>query len=102
MPDTGQKLLLVGCGKMGGAILRGIVTARLMKSITVVEPSDAPADIRSMPQVAWRNSPEQVDPAFAPDVVLIAVKPQVIAGALPVYARFKGAVFLSIAAGVTL
>jgi len=91
------KLLLVGCGKMGGAMLRGIVAARLASDIVVIEPSPP-----SLSGVTWHASPDQLNPAFTPDVVIIAVKPQMIAEALPPYARFANAVFLSIAAGITL
>jgi len=96
------KLLLVGCGKMGGALLRGIVAARLMSSIVVIEPSAPPVDARSLKDVVWKNALEAVDPAFVPDVIIIAIKPQMIADALPSYARFAHAAFLSIAAGATL
>jgi pyrroline-5-carboxylate reductase len=101
MPDGGKRLLLVGCGKMGGALLRGIASARLASEIAVVEPSSPPPDDLQK-NVAWRLSPEALDPAFAPDAVIVAVKPQSIAEALPPYARFTKAVFLSIAAGTTL
>jgi pyrroline-5-carboxylate reductase len=102
MPDSGQKLLLVGCGKMGGAMLRSIATARLMSSVMVVEPSDPSADMKSLPGVTWKNTVEALDPSFQPDVVIIAVKPQMIADALPAYAKHTKAAFLSIAAGTTL
>lgn len=100
MPNAGHKLLLVGCGKMGGALLRGIVAARLMSDIVVVEPSAPPAD--APPGVAWKNAPESLVAEWAPDVVIVAVKPQMIAGVLPSYGRFTKAVFLSIVAGTTL
>jgi pyrroline-5-carboxylate reductase len=100
--DAAHDLLLVGCGKMGGALLRGIVAARLASTIVVVEPSAPPADVQALKSVVWRPSLEAVDPAFAPDVIIIAVKPQLIAEILPPYARFATAVFLSIAAGTTL
>ena len=42
-------------------------------------------------------------PGFAPEAVVLAVKPQMAAEALPAYARFAGrAVFISIMAGKTL
>ena len=96
------KLLLVGCGKMGGALLRGISATRLVSSIAVIEPSAPPADVRSLKEVVWKSSLEALDPAFIPDVIIIAIKPQMIADALPPYARFANATFLSIAAGATI
>jgi len=43
-----------------------------------------------------------IDRAFQPDVVVLAVKPQVMADVAPAYARFNTGVFLSIAAGKKL
>jgi pyrroline-5-carboxylate reductase len=101
MPGAGNRLLLVGCGKMGGALLRGITSSRFASEIAVIEPSAPPPD-DVQKNVIWRSSPEALAPAFAPDAVIVAVKPQSIAEALPPYARFTKAVFLSIAAGTTI
>jgi pyrroline-5-carboxylate reductase len=92
------KILLVGCGKMGSAMLagwleRGIASADVM----VVEPS-AP-DLGAVRVVA---SDAAIPSDFTPDVVIFAVKPQVMAQVVPPYARFGTAVFLSIAAGKTI
>lgn len=102
MLSGANTFLLVGCGKMGGALLRGIVAAQLASKIVVVEPAAPPADLASLPHVVWKNSHAALDPGFIPDVVLIAVKPQAIAEVLPPYATFAQAVFLSIAAGTTI
>lgn len=88
------KILLVGCGKMGSAMLSGWLDQGIKASdVVVVEPS-APAL-----GVAVVASESEIPADFAPDVVVLAVKPQVMAEALPPYARFGKAVFLSIAAG---
>ena len=102
MSEAKQKLLLVGCGKMGGALLRGIIAARLVSEIVVVEPSPKPDDLKSLASLQWLNNADAIAASFVPDVVLIAIKPQMINDALPLYARFTGAVFLSIAAGKTI
>ncbi len=52
--------------------------------------------------VSWIASPDKLDSAFVPDIILIAVKPQNMAEVLPIYARFNKALFVSIAAGITL
>jgi pyrroline-5-carboxylate reductase len=66
----------------------------------VVDPhfdaAEAPAGIRSF---ASANS---LPGDFTPDVILLAVKPQVMDEVLPPYAKFGGVVFLSIAAGRTI
>ncbi len=66
--------------------------------VIVVEPSGK-SGIEGVRGVA---SPEAVPAAFQPDMVVLAVKPQMMDAALPPYARYKNAVFLSIAAGKTL
>jgi pyrroline-5-carboxylate reductase len=88
-------LLLVGCGKMGGALLRGWREGQAADQFAVVEPAggeDCYADAAALPA------------DLEPDVVVLAVKPQMMDAALPPYRRFArpGTVFLSIAAGKTL
>jgi pyrroline-5-carboxylate reductase len=99
-----QKVILVGCGKMGGALLKRAVSfygAVSTPSIYVVDPARPQLD--ASPAVACVTSPDQIPADFKPDIVLFAVKPQQITATLPHYQRYVGgAVFLSIAAGVTL
>jgi pyrroline-5-carboxylate reductase len=93
-------ILLVGCGKMGGALLDGWKKHRIAQSIAVVEPSPAP-----MPAGIKRHAaPETLPKSFVPSAIVLAVKPQALADVLPAYRRFAagGTVFLSIAAGKTL
>ena len=95
------KLLLVGCGKMGGAMLegwqaRGVAAA----DVIVAEPVEA---LRPRtPGLRCVSSTAEV--TETPEIVVLAVKPQSMDGVLPDLKRFadKGAVFLSIAAGKTL
>ena len=100
MATADTKLLLVGCGKMGGALLTRALSAQLASKIIVVDPAPAPGDLNKF--VTWLGSSDKLDPAFVPDIVLIAIKPQNIASVLPAYARFQKCVFVSIAAGATL
>jgi pyrroline-5-carboxylate reductase len=93
------KLLLVGCGKMGGAMLEGWLARGLSPSdVIVAEPAEAlrPRQCRSVASTA--------EVTEAPEIVVLAVKPQSMDGVLPDLKRFagKGAVFLSIAAGKTI
>jgi len=66
--------------------------------VVVVEPSQ-PALAAGVTVVADQSG---VPAAFAPDVVVLAVKPQMMDGVAPAYGRYRQAVFLSIAAGKTL
>lgn len=93
------KLLLIGCGKMGGALLERIAANA---QTTVIEPAKPAARLASLPDVTWLTSPGQIDAQFTPDIVIIAIKPQHMAEVLPAYGKFRHSVFLSIAAGQTL
>jgi len=95
-----SKILFIGCGKMGGALLRGVV--RKFDGIIVVKPSPLAPEFQAQPSIVWVDAPEKIVPSFQPDAVVIAIKPQDMATALPAYARYASAVFLSIAAGQTL
>lgn len=91
-------LLLVGCGKMGGAMLAGWMAAGVAGRVVVVEPS---GPHEGLPEgVTAVRDPAAVPDDLAPAAVILAVKPQMMDAALPAYRRHAGeAVFLSIAAG---
>lgn len=97
-------LILVGGGKMGGALLGGWLKRGVEATdVTVVEPDQAAADaLRARHNVAVAAAPDDIKET--PATVVFAVKPQVMDAVAPVYARFAGPgmVFLSIAAGKTI
>ena len=99
-------LMLVGCGKMGGALLAGWLDRGFNAAqIRVIDTAPATAEaVRAAHAVTVWEAPEAIDPAFAPDVVVFAVKPQSMEEMWPTYRRYAGAgaVFLSIAAGKTI
>ena len=104
----GASVVLVGGGRMGGALLAGWLGGGALEAgaVAVVEPDAATAAaLRRDRGAAVVDSPEALG-AAAPALVLFAVKPQAIGAVLPAYARFAAAApppaFLSIAAGVTL
>jgi pyrroline-5-carboxylate reductase len=103
---TDGTILLVGCGKMGGALLGGWRDQGVEPSrIRVIEPVAALADEASRRHgVSVAASPDALPSDFAPDVVVFAVKPQGLDEIAPAYRRFadKGAVALSIVAGKTI
>lgn len=95
------KLLLVGCGKMGGAMLDGWLSRGLAAAdVVVAEPVEALRPGR--PGLRAVAATSQI--AETPEIVVLAVKPQTMDAVLPDLRRFAdaGAVFLSIAAGKTL
>jgi pyrroline-5-carboxylate reductase len=98
MSDTLPPLLLLGCGKMGGAMLAGWRERGLSQAIAV-DPflKEAPAGALLL------RDPAEIPAGFAPAAVILATKPQEAAATLPLYARFAGsAVFVSIMAGRTI
>ncbi|WP_119165228.1 pyrroline-5-carboxylate reductase [Algihabitans albus] len=98
-------LLLLGCGKMGGALLAGWLDRGLPAAqVTVIEPQAAAVADFTARGVRHLGAPAEVPDGLRPKVVLLAVKPQMMAEALPPLARLVGpdTVFLSIAAGKTV
>jgi pyrroline-5-carboxylate reductase len=97
-------LLLVGCGQMGGALLRGWRARHLAERHVVVEPGPGAAAFANQPDVIAVAAADQLPPDLKPDAIVFAVKPQLMGEVLPAYRRFAGGrtLFLSIAAGKTL
>jgi pyrroline-5-carboxylate reductase len=94
-------LLLVGCGRMGSAMLSGWRERGLSPSYAVDPAPDAVRNAGSDLTVVAALS--DVPASFEPAAVVLAVKPQSAAEALPAYTRFAGSsVFLSIMAGRTI
>lgn len=100
-PDS---LVLVGAGKMGGAMLEGWLKGGLAGSgVTILDPHPAPA----MAALAARhgialNPPLETIPA--PQVLVLAIKPQMLDAAGPMLARIAGAnsLVVSVLAGKTI
>ena len=94
-------LLLIGCGKMGSAMLAGWLDAGLDPSrVDVVDP--APSDW--LTGLQGRGLRLNADLPPAPAVCMIAVKPQTMSQALPALAGLgaQDTLFLSIAAGTPI
>ena len=94
-------ILLIGAGRMGGALLKGWL-ARKMGPVVVVEPKPSPA-LRSLAKkkaITLVDAPSHVK-AKAISACVVALKPQILKGEAPVLAGFaqKGALMISIAAG---
>ncbi|MDN5928741.1 MAG: pyrroline-5-carboxylate reductase [Hyphomicrobiales bacterium] len=101
-----KKLVLVGCGNMGFAMLSGwLKTARLQPGeVLVVEPGEALRRRVADLKVEAVADASELSDGLAPDLVLFAVKPQMIRAVAPAYRRFAaaGATFVSIAAGTRI
>lgn len=94
-------ILLIGGGRMGSALLAGWREQGLSAAI-VVDPSPEAAKLAG-PGISVVSSPADIPSGFTPGAVVLAVKPQMAAEALPAYARFAGSgVYISIMAGKTI
>jgi pyrroline-5-carboxylate reductase len=95
-------LLLVGAGKMGGALLQGWLRLGLDPSlIYVVDPQPGPDMKADLDKRRIALNPEQM---ATPSVVLLAVKPQILSPVLKAIALHvdKDTLVISILAGATL
>ncbi len=98
---TRRGLVLLGCGKMGGALLEGWLGRGLPPStFTVIDPAASPR-LRELATSGLRLGEA---PPGDPAVCVIAVKPQMMSEALPRLAPLgNGAtLFVSIAAGTSI
>jgi pyrroline-5-carboxylate reductase len=103
--DLDGKLVLAGAGKMGGALLSGLLARGLdPRLVTVQDPNPAPEVSATLSQHGIRAA-AKVGPLDAPaSVILVAVKPQVMDRVLPELAPLAGpdTLLISIAAGRTI
>lgn len=101
-----QTLLLIGCGSMGSALLHGWIGANLDREfdIHIIDPSPHGTDAGTG-KFGLYPTLEETPAELKPDILFFAIKPQLMADALPAYAkRYAGAkpLIISIAAGKTI
>ncbi|HET9149091.1 MAG TPA: pyrroline-5-carboxylate reductase, partial [Alphaproteobacteria bacterium] len=97
-------ILLVGCGKMGGALVAGWRTRGIAaEQIAIVEPNDGARAAAARLGVRVLSAAPAPDPAYPFAAIVLAVKPQVMGAVAPLYRPLMapGPVALSIAAGIT-
>ncbi len=101
-----ENLLLVGCGKMGSALLGGYISkGRAKESITIIEPNtDMATLLKKEYQVNVIDTMDKLPSDYHFDIVQLSVKPQVMQKVLPEYRKRcgKNTLFISIAAGKTI
>jgi pyrroline-5-carboxylate reductase len=102
MSQWPARLVLVGAGKMGGAMAQGWLDAGLpASSLTLLEPSPSP-EIAAL--AASRGVALNPDRSAPPEMLVLAVKPQSLDQAAPRIAALAGGrtLVLSIIAGKTI
>lgn len=96
---TPPRLVIVGAGRMGGAVLQGALAAGALKSdeVAIFHPNQ-----RRLAELTERYGVRGVDDAGLHDAqhVLLAVKPQSFSQVAPIVAQ-RHAAFISLMAGVT-
>lgn len=103
--SQGYKIGLAGCGKMGGAMVRGWLNAGLISHIDILDPSGLPSEIHDKEMVTGHVDVRTFAAKAANwDTLVIAIKPQImdefcskIADVLP-----ASLCVISIAAGQTI
>lgn len=99
-----RPLLLMGCGKMGGAMLDGWLKSGIVAAgVSIVDPYQNESYVNNS-DITYYDNATDVPDDLNPEVVILAVKPQQMDSALEAYKKFAGSgtLFLSIAAGKTI
>lgn len=97
-------LVLVGAGKMGGAMLDGWIKAGLNpENVTVLDPNPS-REIMTFVRAHNIKLNPQLKEVDAPQVLVLAIKPQALESAAPILSKLigPGTVVLSILAGKTI
>lgn len=100
-----MSILLVGCGNMGRAMLGGWIEEGVKPNdVVVVDPGLDNLDKATKLGCRAFSSPMLIETGFQPDVIILAVKPQVISDVLSSYQAYakKGALVISVAAGARI
>ena len=104
--DTGR-VLMVGAGKMGGALIESWLEKKITQpsDIVLVEPNVARAKyFRDTYTLYTFETPEAINTGLGEAIILFAVKPQVMDEVVPLYKPLSrpGRLILSIAAGTPI
>ena len=80
-----KPLFLIGCGRMGGAMLAGWLKSRFIDDgIYVVEPNEeATRTFEGIPSLKIVRTASEIPENIVPSVIILAVKPQIMAETLP-------------------
>jgi len=97
-------VVLVGAGNMGGALLKGWIAGGMpAENIAIVDPSPSKEMSEYLSTNSIRHSVD-ADGIVPPDVLMLAVKPQMMDKVLPTLENMAGpeTVVVSVAAGTTI
>lgn len=101
-----HRIILVGCGNMGHAMLAGWLKSGKLAAgqVAVVEPNAGLRERAAALKVDVFESGDALPADDRPELIVLAVKPQVIKGVTEHYLRWSksATTFLSVAAGTTV
>ena len=101
-----QKVILIGCGNMGFAMLKGWLAEGAIdaQQIKVIEPNEHLRERIIKLNVHAYKSPLEIELSCKNTLIIIAVKPQILASVLKEYHEHAkaGATFLSVVAGIKI
>ncbi len=101
-----ENILIVGCGKMGKALINGWLNDGLeIDNLQVIEIEDHDKIRNELhnSKISICSSLSELPKSFSPNIIVFAIKPQISKTLLPLYASYveKKTLFLSIMGGVT-
>ena len=101
-----SRILIVGCGKMGTALVNGWLNDGLeIENLKIIEIGDHDKIKKNLNNaaVSIHSNISELSECFSPDIIVFAIKPQVAQNLLPLYARYTKTqkLFLSIMGGLT-
>lgn len=97
-----NSILLIGAGNMGFAMMTGWLQQDPALRLHVVEPHDAFRDRAAQAGAQAVADIAQLPEGLRVDLVIVAVKPAMVAPVLAGCGALEGAAFVSVAAGITL
>jgi pyrroline-5-carboxylate reductase len=98
-----EKIGVIGAGKIGSAVLRGIIRAGLVHSEQVMASAPRATTRQALAkEIGIRLTPDNAEVCDFADIVMLAVKPQVVLSVLQAVGKKfgKGKLLVSVAAGV--
>ena len=97
-----HSITLIGCGKMGGAMMRSWLDNDLVESIDIIDPSPLSSELMNDSRISYaaKYGGEEI----TSDILILAIKPQILKDASAEIAKnlSDNTVLLSIAAGQSL
>lgn len=77
MPKKSLNIILVGCGKMGSAMMHSWLKSNLVNHAFILDPHEISSDLKENERLTHINNAQNLGD-FTPDIIILAVKPQIM------------------------